>query len=400
MPGNILILGTDSIGRFLASQFANSRKSYLEVFMLFANESLMKNYSANDSTVRYENHLSRHNPLKASYSLPGCYFPHGSNKQIQISYSKALRQTDRKYSSLDNKHIDNLIVTDRRYQTERVLKTYREYMSGRTNVMFLNPVIGGIERAVNALYGSNNLSDRPTLWMAMSTHLLRNNFGFSVKHLGSGDIRVCKCPPMGSFNKFFKNQEEQFPDIDELPQSLRYFMKLPMLQSLYCPYKYVYMAQVEKMIVDCCLYPLTRFLNDDLEEFIRAKSVKKMVKDIIAECVLVLSHLQRVQALASVDPTMITVLRPDRLYELVMSTLKLMQVSSSKYRKHNNNDVYDTLRGEIPLNEVLPVNLDIYYSNDLIVELGQKKDIPTPVNQTLFDLMHIQMNYDNYNIIH
>lgn len=273
-------------------------------------------------------------------------------------------------------------------------------MSGRTNVMFLNPVIGGIERAVSALYGSNNLSDRPTLWMAMSTHLLSNNFGFSVKHLGSGDIRVCKCPPMGSFNKFFKNQEERFPDSDELPQSLRYFMKLPMLQSLYCPYKYVYMAQVEKMIVDCCLYPLTRFLNDDLEEFIRAKSVKKMVKDIIAECVLVLSHLQRVQALASVDPTMITVLRPDRLYELVMSTLKLMQISSSKYRKRNNNDVYDSLRGEIPLNEVLPINLDIYYSNDLIVELGQKKDIPTPVNQTLFDLMHIQTNDDDYNVIH
>ncbi len=390
MLNNILILGTDSVGRFLASQFATSRMSSMEVFLLFANEKLLKIYAAKGSTIRYENYISRHNPVKISRSLPGCFFPEEKKEQIQLSLSNSGQSGHMKFNSLDDKHIDNLIVTDRGYQAVNVLKMYTQYMSKHTNVMFFNPIIGKIDKVTNALYG-DNISDRPNLWMAMSTHSLRNNFGFSVKHLGSGDVRLCKCPRKGSFNKIVLKQEEVFPDDDQLPPSLSYLLNLPMLQSLYCPYKDVYMAQIEKTIVDCCLYPLIQFPSGDLSE-----SVKQMVKDIIAECISVLSCLQRVKAFEKVDPTMFTVFRPERLYELVISTFKSIQVSSNKYRKHNNKDIYDMLNGEVQHNETIRVHSDVFYSNDLIVELGEKKNIPTAVNRTLVDLIQTQMDAKQY----
>ncbi|VEU19637.1 DEKNAAC100512 [Brettanomyces naardenensis] len=385
MSRNLYILGSDSNARFLASQFACRNDSWLRLSLMFNKDSVLRSYFNSESMITYENRLNRYNPVRVTSKVPAVLEPQVErNDGVRMFTDKTTEGTASRPS--EDRHIDNLIVTNRASQRWVRLQRYRDYMTSDTNLVFVNPVLGSMERAMKGLYGENK-KQCPQLWQVLSSHVLENGQNFDVKHLTAGDVRISACPRTESFLELVERQEQLFPNDREVPYCIKKMMELPMLNSLYFPYRDAYVTQLERMVVDCCIYPLVALLDGDLPTISSVRTIEQTVSHIIEECLLVLGHLNRVKALRKIDPTIDAVLDKQRLFDIVLQIINTVDTSSRRSKKDKFHEGNAILQAKLLPSVGMTSKLDLRGANGYIVLMGKEQKVDTPVNRTLMDLV-------------
>ncbi|QPG75055.1 hypothetical protein FOA43_002395 [Brettanomyces nanus] len=371
MSKNLYIFGSDANARFLASQFASRHDSWLRTSLLFHKDPILKNYFINGSKITYENALNRFNPVRITYEIPALLRPEQERSSRQVP----------------DRHIDNLIVTNPDLEKSTALQEYKEYISEDTNVIFVNPGLGAVETATRGLLG------HPHIWQALSTHIVENGKNFDIKHLKAGDFRVCACPTSESFLDFVQLQEKLFPNDREVPMVIKKLLELPMLGALYFPYKEVYTSQLEKVMVDCCIYPLVSLFETDLQRLSSIRSIERTISSIIDECLLVLGNLNRVKSLRKVDPTINAILDKQRMFDIILQIIGTVNVKSPSFRNSKSTILQAKMLPSVGFSR----RFDLRSTNGYIVKLGREQNIDTPVNRTLMDLVVGRQSIDNDN---
>lgn len=375
MSKNLYIFGNDCNSRFLAAQFASRKSKQLRPSLLFDKDTTLKHYFQSGSTITYDNMLDKRNPIRCKYKMESGIRPSLTRTKQDFEHAN------------ESQYIDNLIIADRRLQNPNVLDQYQTFINSDTNILFVNPSIGVTRRIMHHLYGKDDKL-YPHLYQAISSHILQNGPGFTVKHLGIGDFWISSCKGEESFNDIFDRQELSFPDEKKVPGLIKEMLQLPMLRALYFPYKNVYILQLERVIYDCCVLPLTSFLNSDLRKITLSDSIESMLQSIVEECLDVIKNLNGFKILQKKDPTINAIFNKDRMMSVILEMVKNTQSALTTPDYHRSVSRFDPIQGDSITPSLSQMQVDDFHdANGYIVKLGAEQGISTPVNKTLLNLM-------------
>ena len=262
-----------------------------------------------------------------------------------------------------NFRIDNLVVATKLYQTEAALTPYIPYLSPSSNILLLQNGMGMPAFLTERFWPG--ISDRPNIFHAISTHGAYKTSPNVVHHASQGKLSISYIPKI-----------TEKPDISvEIPQFIDLILQTKALDASYLEYKPFLLAQMEKLVVNSCINPLTALLDCYNGDLLYGTKVVPMMKRVILESIEV--FFAEYKALEDISEARIF-LNPDRLLKSVLSVCKLTASNSSSMRedvKHLNKTEIDWING-------------------YIVALGHKHKIATPTNKMLVNMVKNKLSID------
>lgn len=260
-------------------------------------------------------------------------------------------------------HIDNLIISTKTYATFSALKPYLANISKDTNVLILQNGMGMVSALKNQFWpGPHHM---PNIYQAISTHGAYKLTPTNIHHVGLGSLAISHIP------EAFRAETTS----RELPELVQAVLHAPALNSSYKPYDEFLLIQMEKLVVNACLNPLTAVLDCYNGELLNGKQAVQIMKRVVKECVdCFRAEYPQLEEI----PISSTYLDYDRLLATVMDICKLTSQNSSSMR--------EDLRS---LNTT-----EIEWINGYIVRTGYKHRIPTPMNKMLTNLVNTKLSIE------
>ncbi|OBA20615.1 2-dehydropantoate 2-reductase [Metschnikowia bicuspidata var. bicuspidata NRRL YB-4993] len=256
--------------------------------------------------------------------------------------------------------IKNLIIATKTYSTADAIQSYLPYISQDTNILFLQNGMGVVPRLKESFWP--NSWEVPKLYHAISTHGAFKTSPNVVHHVGLGNLLISQLPLGDQNNKF----PSYIPlDIPEIVQGLT---ESSHLETLYVPYAQFILKQMEKLVVNACINPLTTTLDCLNGDLLFAKNLTYTLNKIIGECI---ECFKKEYDIISMDSEAGVILSRDRLLSSVLSICKSTAMNSSSMREDVRRLKYT----------------EIDAINGYIVSLGIKRKVATPANRMLLDLV-------------
>lgn len=259
--------------------------------------------------------------------------------------------------------IENLIVSTKAYSTLHAIKPYIQSISGDTNILILQNGMGMETALKNEFW--HDTYQIPRIFLAISTHGAYKLTPNSVHHVGLGSLTISEIPEI-------KNSEfgQSSP-----PEFIKAILEAPALNASYKPYEDFLFVQMEKLVVNACINPLTAFLDCYNGELLNGYHVVHIMKRVIKECVdcfrAEYSQLEDI-------PQASTYLDYDRLLATVIEICKLTSQNSSSMRE-----------------DVRSLNwTEIDWINGYIVNLGYKHGVATPINKMMTGLVKSKLSIE------
>lgn len=251
--------------------------------------------------------------------------------------------------------IENLIVSTKTYSTIRAIKPYLENISEDTNILILQNGMG-METALKDEFWRRT-SGMPKIFLAISTHGAYKTSANSIHHVGLGSITIAQVPDLASDEGYAQP-----------PPFIKAITDSPALNASFRPYKEFLLLQMEKLVINACINPLTAVLDCYNGELLNGSHVLQIMKRIVKEC----ADCFRAEYPQLEDiPQANTYLDYDRLLASVVEICKLTSQNSSSMRE----DVRSLNRTEIDS------------INGYIVQLGYKHKVPTPTNKLVMNML-------------
>ncbi|SGZ50229.1 CIC11C00000004024 [Sungouiella intermedia] len=260
-------------------------------------------------------------------------------------------------------HIDNLIISTKTYATFHALQPYLANISKDTNVLILQNGMGMVPALRKRFWSEPH--HVPNIYQAISTHGAYKLTPTSIHHVGLGSLAISHIPDSSSPEK----------SATEHPQLIQAVLDASALNATYKPYDEFLLIQMEKLVVNACINPLTAVLDCFNGELLNGKHIVQMMKRVVKECV---DCFREEYPQLDDIPTSSTYLDYDRLLATVLEICKLTSQNSSSMR--------EDLRS---LNTT-----EIDWINGYIVGLGYKHRIPTPMNKTLVNLVTTKLSIE------
>lgn len=257
-------------------------------------------------------------------------------------------------------HIDNLIVATKTYATFSALKPYLSNISKDTNVLILQNGMGMVSALKSQFWSDPH--QMPSIYQAITNHGAYKLTPTTIHHVAPGALLIAHVP-------------EGFHDEKEMPDLVQAIIDAPALNASYKSYEDLLFIQMEKLVVNACINPLTAVLDCFNGELLNGKEVVQIMKRVVKECLdcfrAEFPHLEDI-------PTTSTYLDYDRLLATVLEICKATSENSSSMRedmRHLNTTEIDWING-------------------YIVRLGYKHRIPTPTNKMLTNLVNTKMSIE------
>lgn len=255
--------------------------------------------------------------------------------------------------------IKNLIVATKTYSTAQAIQNYLPHIDKDTNILFLQNGMGVVPQLKETFWP--NSWEVPNLFHAISTHGAYKMSPNVVHHVGLGNLLISQLPQ--GENKSFSARI-----LGDTPELIQGLTKSSHLEALYVPYSQFILRQMEKLVVNACINPLTTALDCLNGELLYAKNIIPTMNKIIGECV---ECFKKEYDIFSMDSEAGVILSRDRLLSSVLSVCKTTAGNSSSMRE----DVHRLNATEIDS------------INGYIVAIGHRRNIPTPANRMLLDLV-------------
>ncbi|KAM9907361.1 hypothetical protein OXX79_001005 [Metschnikowia pulcherrima] len=254
--------------------------------------------------------------------------------------------------------IQNLIVATKTYSTVEALESYLPHINRNTNIMFVQNGMGVVSRLRRRYWP--NAADLPNLYHAISTHGAFKSSPNVVHHVGLGNLLISRLPQdtanfTGSVHA-------------EAPELVQHLTHSSHLEASFVPYPQFILKQMEKLVVNACINPLTTVIDCLNGDLLYAKNIVPTMNKVIAECV---QCFRKEYDVHSMGPEAGVVLSRDRLLSAVLSICKATAHNSSSMREDVRRLNYT----------------EIDSINGYIVAIGARRGIPTPANRMLLDLV-------------
>lgn len=259
--------------------------------------------------------------------------------------------------------IENLIVATKTYTTVNAIKPYIESISNHTNVLILQNGMGMDSKLKKEFW--SDPARAPRIYLAISTHGAYKTSPNTIHHVGLGSLTISQIPHGVPTERKAEN----------VPELIGALLGAPALNASYKPYEEFLFVQMEKLVVNACINPLTAILDCFNGELLNGIQLVQLMKRVIKECVdcfrAEYPHLEDI-------PQSGTHLDYDRLLAIVMEVCKSTSQNSSSMRE----DVRSLNRTEIDS------------INGHIVSLGYKHKVPTPTNKMLLNLVNSKLSIE------
>lgn len=331
----IYVLGAGSMGSLVAHELKTMHPNIAQTILLFKNQQRYNGFIAKDSQLT----ISRQNGDNI----------HTSQSQMP-SWAQPPTLKGGGYAP-----IDNLIISTKVYQTEAAIKPYISNITPKSNILFLQNGMGMVERLTENLWPNADL--RPNLFQAISTHGAYMSLPHVIHHVGLGKLSISNIPKTKTYN----------PNL-EMPDFIKLLVETPNLNTEYVPYDSLILIQMEKLIVNACINPMTAILDCLNGDLLYGSKIITLFKRIICESV---DCFKKEYTILLQIPEANSFLSDDRLLNSVLEVCKLTSKNSSSMREDVKN-----LR-----------HTEIDWINGFIIRLGQKHEISTPVNALLSSMV-------------
>lgn len=320
----VYILGAGAMGTLVAHELAHTHPA-LQTILLFKNQRRLDSFIANESLVQVTRYIHDNIITTKAQLLAGREPPVGADSQRLAA-------------------IENLIVSTKTYQTAQALQPYVQSLPKDSNVLLLQNGMGVLDE-IKTLWPEGGL---PNFYQAISTHGAYKTLPESVHHVGLGKLSIAKIG------------EES----DGIPPFIQRMLEAPHLNAEYIPYTQLILVQMEKLVVNACINPLTAVFDCFNGDLLYGSHITRIFKNIILEATTVLKRDHRV---LSTIPEANAFLDDKRLLQLVLDVCRLTAKNSLSMRE-----------------DVRHLNpTEVEYINGYIVKLGRKHRIPTPTNNLM-----------------
>lgn len=246
-----------------------------------------------------------------------------------------------------NGPIENLVISTKSHSTVTALGPYIPFLNETLNVLILQNGMGMAEKLKSTFWAySGNM---PSIYEAISTHGAYKLTPNQVNHVGMGKLTIAP--------KFTKNSET--------PEMIQDLLKSSGLNASYVSLNAMLITQMEKLVVNACINPLTALLDCFNGDLLYGAQVIPMMKKVTKEAVQCFQAEFGAQ-IEDIDGARMR-LDPDRLINTVLEVCKATSQNSSSMRedvRHMNKTEIDGING-------------------YIVGLGKKHGIPTMTNKLL-----------------
>ncbi|CCG21992.1 hypothetical protein CORT_0B02770 [Candida orthopsilosis Co 90-125] len=330
-PVKVHILGAGALGSLLAHDLKlHQQRAVSPTLLLRPNKSSIK-----DQFVRVKR-LNDVHKSKESY----IEVPTGKTKDLQ------------------GRKIDNLIITTKCFQTEAALQPYIENLSSQSNVLILQNGMGMPDFLIKRFWA--NGSNCPKFFEAITTHGVYVDENGLVNHASKGTLQISD--KNGTSEKM-------------MPETIQAILDTPSLNAGYVGYHDFILLQMQKLVINCCINPLTAIFDVNNGHLLYGDETANLWKSIITECVdmffLEYSILQEI-------PQSRAFLSETRLLDIVTSVCQSTASNSSSMRQDTRN-----LR-----------NTEIENMNGYISFLGKKHNKATFTNSMITSMVKTKLSID------
>lgn len=260
--------------------------------------------------------------------------------------------------------INNLVISTKTYQTQSALEPYVANLNSRSNVLILQNGMGMVQSLTERFWP--NRTHMPSIFQAISTHGAYKTSPNVIHHVGEGKLTISHIP---------QNSGECSMDENELPEFIKLMLGTEALNANYVPYKSFILIQMEKLIVNACINPLTAVLDCLNGDLLHGTKVVPIMKRAIREAIQVFKA--EYEILKDI-PESNSFLSDDRLLNTVFEICKSTSQNSSSMREDMKS-----------LN-----NTEIDWINGYIVSLGYKHHISTPTNKLLSSMVKNKLSIE------
>ncbi|KAI9049398.1 hypothetical protein LZ554_006432 [Drepanopeziza brunnea f. sp. 'monogermtubi'] len=246
----IHILGLGNLGRLFAHALA-IQPTPPKLTLLFHRPSLFAEWAAAGSKIR----ITTTRDTLSNPSRDNCITTQSSNYSIE--------PTDQ----ATNSTIKNLIITTKAPHTVSALRPIAHRLNAQSTLLFAQNGMGALEE-VNETYFPDP-STRPRYLAAVTSHGVYSRGPFHSVHAGLANITIGPVSPPPSRLTTTKStkEKEKLPDSDSNSDSdTRHFLldhitANPTLHATAVPAHELLPLQLEKLVVNACINPLTALLN-------------------------------------------------------------------------------------------------------------------------------------------
>lgn len=280
-------------------------------------------------------------------------------------------------------YIYTLIVAVKGPRTVEALRSVKHRVNAQTTICLMQNGMGQIDELNREVFPDPET--RPTYMLGIVSHGAHMSGMFTIIHAGFGTTAlgiyrdVDKYPLPSKSSTFDPNQlsdedrNRYYPDDDQLYSNLssRYLLRTltrsPVLACAPFPYLDLFQLQLEKLVMNSILNPLTALLNIPNGALLGVTPIERIERLLLAETSLVIRGLPELEGVPGVAMRF----SPDRLYNLCGSIAKKTAKNSSSMRE----DVRKL------------VSTEINYINGYIVRRGEEQGIKCVLNYLLMKLI-------------
>lgn len=299
----------------------------------------------------------------------------------------------------------NLVVAVKTHSVKDALDPYVQYITPETNVVFLQNGMGVVPLIRDEIWQPNQ---EPNIYHILSSHGAYKERINLTRHVGLGSLNIARVPSRKSdleaplkktheplsrsstesvnrnaYNSNGQLSEEALGNVREsetqdLPEIIQALLRSPHLNAKFTSsFPEFEVAQMEKLVVNACINPLTALMDCKNGELLRSSQTVSMMKKVVDECSQ--CFRQNSEVLAAV-PEASTILSPERLFRQVVHVCQNTAQNSSSMRE-------DILSNKMT---------EIDSINGHVVKLGLQLGIPTPLNTSLYNMIAAKHKIDRF----
>lgn len=283
-------------------------------------------------------------------------------------------------------HIDHLVVATKAHAVTKALKPYVKHLLGTSTVVFLQNGMGVSAEVQKSLWPQKE--NMPMFYQAISTHGAYKLTPSTINHVGIGSLTMARLPTVSEENGSSIHlpqspSDSQPPDLAESSQTNASPSQPPLVQALLesglnalCVlFERFLLGQMEKLVANACINPLTAVLDCLNGDLLLAPKTIPLMKRVVRECVdcFRAEHPQLLHI-----PDAATYLDKDRLLSVVLDLCRATASNSSSMRE----DLRRLHRTEID------------WINGYVVRLGYAHQVPTPTNRMLMELVQSKLTME------
>jgi len=369
MSGRVHVVGLGNVGTFIAHSLA-SRQSPPPITLLLHNPQVLADFRRKKYALAM-NHNGM-DDVKGGFDVEVRSDSQWHKVDTRDVKEKARGEhaDDEEYlfgDRTDDEDIDCLIVCTRANHAEKTLKTLSHRLTSDSTICLVQGGMGVIDKLNESVFPDPN--NRPHYVESVFSHFLQRQYHFHIAHRSPGTLTLC--PAVTDRTPLIEAEKDTHwaPSTKHL---LRLLTLTPQLVATVASPATLLQLQLEKLVVNCIIGPLTAINDCKNGELLYIFSATRLMRLLLFEISGVICSLPELQGVPGIESRF----SPERLRRLVTHTMSKTADNTSAMLQ-NIRDHKST---------------EIEFFNGWIVRRGEELGLKCVLNYMIKHLVHTRLS--------